>query len=904
MTTPVVRKKKGLSPVWILPIVALCIGGWLLYRGIQDAGIKVTVHFRDASGITPGKSLVMFRGIPVGVVRELHVDKDLRGINMIIEMKRGTRKRLVKDTLFWLVRPEVSAGRIRGLDTLLSGSYIGILPGKSTEPARTFQGLDEPPPIPENAPGLHIKLKAEALHSIQKGSLVFYKNIEVGSVQNYTLAESGGVLISVFIEPKYQKLVRSGSRFWNASGITLSGNITGLKLRMESLAALARGGIAFETPAELMQAPPAENGDVFTLYRDYEAAEYGIPMTLQLASGEGIVEGATKVMYRGLEAGVVTKITINKDPERSVTAHILLDPRARIILRSGTRFWVVRPEVSFSGIRNIDTIIKGSYITFEPGEGPYQDHFMVQALPPPHLVQRPGTRFLLVSDGSTSVSSGSPVYYRRIKVGEVGRVDLAEDARHIDIGVIIYKPYVHLVSKRSVFWNTGGIRVRAGLDGIRADVGTVESIVVGGIAFATPPSGKEQPAETGSRFTLYPSARDAEQAMAWLKPAGLRIRLRTAELGSLQAGSPVFYKKVPIGEVTGFRLARNSRKVLLDCLIQKRYAHLVRTTCRFYNLSGVHIEGGLSGIRIQTGSLKSILAGGIGMLTPGGGKAVGAKAIFRLYENRDQALHAEDLRIEIRLAVTAGIQKGTPIRYRGMDIGDVRRVTFGKGLRTIVAEARVRKEAAGLFREKTRLWVASPAVGLQGVRNLNTIVTGPYIAIAPGGGKPRYAFSALDQPPVERNGLALILETPHLGSLKVGSPVYYRQVQVGRVTGFSLSPTAQQVWVEVVIEAPNGKLVRENTRFWNVSGIRIQGGVFKGIEVSTESLLALVAGGIAMATPDNREMGGPVDPGRHFKLYDKARREWLDWQPSIRLRSGKGGGAVTKEMTPVPKTAG
>ncbi len=889
MTAPVVKKKKSLSPVWILPIVALCIGGWLLYKGIQDAGIQITVHFRDASGITPGKSLVMFRGIPVGVVRELHVDKDLMGIKMIIEMKKGTKKRLVKDTLFWLVRPEVSAGRIRGLDTLLSGSYIGILPGKSTEAARTFQGLDEPPPIPENAPGLHIKLRAEALHSIQRGSLVFYKNIEVGSVQNYALEEGGGVLIRVFIKPKYQHLVKRGSRFWNVSGITLSGNITGLKLHMESLAALARGGIAFETPAQLADSPPAENGQVFTLYRDYGDAEYGIPMTLQLASGEGIVEGATKVMYRGLEAGVVTKITINEDADRSVTAHILLDPRTKIILRAGTRFWVVRPEVSFSGIRNIDTIIKGSYITFEPGDGPFQDHFVVQAVPPPHQVQRPGTRFLLVSDGSTSVSPGSPVYYRKIKVGEVGRVDLADDARGIHIGIFIYKPYVHLLSKESVFWNTGGIRLQAGLDGIRADVGTVESIVVGGIAFATPPSGEEEPADAGSRFTLYPSARDAEEAMPWLKPAGLRVRLRAANIGFLQAGSPVFYKKIPIGEVSGFRLAESSRDVIIECFIKKPYTHLVRNGSRFYDLSGIRVEGGLSGIRIQAGSLKSVLAGGIGLMAAEGGRPVGPKAMFKLYESYEQALYAEDVRIDIRFSESAGVKKGTAIRYRGMDIGAVSRVSFSKNMQEIIAEARVRKETAGLFRDRTRIWLVEPEVGLQGVQNLNTIISGSYITIAPGGGSPRYKFAALEQPPVDQTGLALILETPRLGSLKAGSPVYYRQIQVGRVTGFSLSPTAQQVWVNVSIEAPYRKLVRENTRFWNVSGIRVQGGVFKGIEVSTESLLSLVAGGIAMATPDNPKMGRPVAPGRHFKLHDKARKEWLGWQPAIPLGSGKSG---------------
>ena len=189
------------------------------------------------------------------------------------------------------------------------------------------------------------------LGSIQTGTGVYYRNIEIGKVQSYRLVEDKNVLIDLFIEPEFAHLVRTGSRFCNASGIQISGKLPNVKIQVESLASLLRGGILLYTPEQLQDSPVAENGHVFSLYPDLESANYGIPMTLTLTSGEDIVEKSTKVMYRGLEAGFVKDIQINNDQEKTVTAHILLDPRAELILRENTRFWLVKPEISPTGIR-------------------------------------------------------------------------------------------------------------------------------------------------------------------------------------------------------------------------------------------------------------------------------------------------------------------------------------------------------------------------------------------------------------------------------------------------------------------------------------------------------------------------------------------------------------------------
>ena len=170
---------------------------------------------------------------------------------------------------------------------------------------------------------------------------------------------------------------------------------------------------------------------------------------------------------------------------------------------------------------------------------------------------------------------------------------------------------------------------------------------------------------------------------------------------------------------------------------------------------------------------------------------------------------------------------------------------------------------------------------------MKNVLFGSYISILPGSGPAKRRFVAQSGPPIEPAeklaGLQLTLQTKNLGSLKIDSPVYYRQIQVGRVTSFRLSETYESVLIFINIEEPYVPLIRENTRFWKASGARISGGLFSGLSISTESMEALLTGGIALATPERAEMGKEVVDYHLFTLHNQAEEEWRDWQPSITL---------------------
>lgn len=893
MTTAKVRKNRTVSVVWILPLIALAISAWLLYSSLRDAGIEITIHFSDASGIVPGKTQVMARGIPVGLVTKMMPDLKNRQIVATVKMDKGVADQLVDDTLFWVVRPELSASSVQGLDTILSGSYIGIQVGSSTTPRRVFAGLNATPPISPDTPGLHLKLQAEALGSIQVGTGIYYRNIQIGEVQKYQLQGDKNVTIELFVKPEFAHLVREGSRFCNASGIHISGKLPALKIQVESLASLLRGGIQLHTPEQLGSTPAAQNGQIFTLYPDFAAAEYGIPMTLTLASSEDISEGATKVVYRGAEIGVVKEITFNDDRQRLVTAHILLDPRAELILRSGTKFWLVKPEISASGIDNLPLLLSGTQITFQPGEGSFQNHFEILTEAPPQVPLRPGRLISLTAAAPVELSIKSPVYFKNLQAGEVVDVRLAGKNAEVRVDLFIYREFLDYLSSKSLFWVQSGVEVRGSLaEGVTVASGPLSRLLHGGVAFATPDLGKkgQRPPGEGAIFPLHDSYHQASSGVPELQRAGRRLTLRAEEAESLTVGAPLLYKKIKIGEVAGFRLAPDQRAVLVEVLVEEHYRQLITPKTRFFNIGGVELSGGLDGIKMHTGSLQSILAGGIGCINPEKEAWIAAEEPYPLYADQDSARHADQATVTVLLDAVKGLKVGAGLRYHGIEVGKIATLRLSDDHR-VIATLRVATAHTHLLRRHSKVWVEEAEVSLAGVKNAETLIFGSYLNLLPGDGDQVTSLTALPGPPrqelAEKSGLPLILLADQLGSLDIGSPVYYRQVPIGEVVAYDLAPSLQKVRVHARIDNRYRAAIRENTKFWQVSGTRIEGGIFSGVTISAESLTAIIRGGVALATPEGEAAGEAISDATSFILHDRPEPQWLTWSPDLRPTEGR-----------------
>lgn len=260
------KKRKSLPFVWIVPLVAAIIGGWLVVKGILEKGPTITIHFKTAEGLEAGKTKVKYKSVDVGEVKHISVTKDLLRVMATVELVKDAEPFLVEDSRFWVVRPRIAGGQISGLGTLFSGSYIGADIGTSTTKRRDFVGLEAPPIITAGMAGHHFVLRAETVGSLQVGSPVFFRQEEVGSIVAHEINKDGqGITFRIFVNAPYDQYVNANSRFWNASGIDVTLDANGVKIDTESLASILIGGVAFENLPKSGPQSPAEENQEFML---------------------------------------------------------------------------------------------------------------------------------------------------------------------------------------------------------------------------------------------------------------------------------------------------------------------------------------------------------------------------------------------------------------------------------------------------------------------------------------------------------------------------------------------------------------------------------------------------------------------------------------------------------------
>jgi len=308
------------SLVWLIPIVAAVVGLTLVAKILIERGPVITISFVSAEGLEAGKTKVKYKDVDIGQVQSITLSKDRSHVLTTVQLTKEAESFTADDTRFWVVRPRVAASGISGLNTLLSGAYIGADAGKSEETKKEFAGLEQPPIITRDTSGKQFVLHAADLGSLDIGSPVFYRRIKVGQVAAYDLDQDGkGVTLRIFVNAPYDKFVGINSRFWHASGFDMQINASGFKLHTQSLATVVLGGIAFKSMDELdgNNAAAKENTS-FRLAEDETAAVKepdGRSQTVLLyfnQSLRGLEPGAT-VDFRGVVLGEVKSIGIEYD---------------------------------------------------------------------------------------------------------------------------------------------------------------------------------------------------------------------------------------------------------------------------------------------------------------------------------------------------------------------------------------------------------------------------------------------------------------------------------------------------------------------------------------------------------------------------------------------------------------
>jgi paraquat-inducible protein B len=319
LPTPVVQHRRWIPRlVWVVPIAAAVIGISMLIRNWQNAGPRITISFLSGEGVQVGKTLVKYRDVTVGRVSAVGLSADHQTVLVSADLSKDAASLLKADTQFWIVRPRIGVGSVSGLDTLLSGMYIGMKTGAAARREHQFVGLENPPALSHGPRGRELQMQAARAGSLGVGAPVYFRQFQVGRVIDENLLSDGSTRVTVFVEAPYDGFVRPVTRFWNASGIDVKLGADGLKVQTESLAAVLGGGVAFDDgPTEVTPALPGIPAQ-FTLYKNETEAMAppdGDPRYVRMRFAQALrgLEVGAPVEFVGVNIGSVVAVDLGYD---------------------------------------------------------------------------------------------------------------------------------------------------------------------------------------------------------------------------------------------------------------------------------------------------------------------------------------------------------------------------------------------------------------------------------------------------------------------------------------------------------------------------------------------------------------------------------------------------------------
>lgn len=315
-------RRRGISSIWIVPIIAVAIGAWMIYYNISTSGPKITLIMTSADGILAEKTLIKARSVEVGRVESMRLSDDLSHVVVTARMNKDAERLLKNDTRFWVVKPRIGREGISGLGTLWYGAYIELLPGEATESRRRFEVLDEPPVVRTNAEGLRLQLQSSSPDRLSVGDPVIYRGLGVGRIESSDFdAEQRQMHYGIFIEQQYSALVTENTRFWSASGVSLELSASGMRVDVGTIESLIGGGVTFGVPKGVPPGEPVADNTIFRLYDSEDSAyhssfdQYLEYVLLIDDSVRGLKEEAA-VEYRGVRIGTVMQVPYQFTPER------------------------------------------------------------------------------------------------------------------------------------------------------------------------------------------------------------------------------------------------------------------------------------------------------------------------------------------------------------------------------------------------------------------------------------------------------------------------------------------------------------------------------------------------------------------------------------------------------------
>ena len=597
----------------------------------------------------------------------------------------------------------------------------------------------------------------------------------------------------------------------------------------------------------------------------------GTNIQIHFDNADSLIVDKTRIRYKGVIVGTVKKIEL--DTSNGVKVIAKIESHAKFMLKEKTKFWIVSPKASLTSISGLDTLFSGSYINLQPGDGDNATNFTA-ATEQPIIIPDNALLINLKSETAGSISVGTPLFYKKIKVGEVVRVRLDKSAQFVNINAFINMTYSHLLKEDSKFWNISGLSANVSTAGIEFQLDSITSLIAGGITFSSPAGSKQFTDQ--NTFVLYDNIEKSN--------VGVSIELTLDNITNLPKGAGIIFKGHGIGRITDISYSTEQQQFIASATINPQFSDMMTEGAQFWLE-----KTALSFSNIK--NLGNIISGDYLGFSPS------------TLENKEHPKHnfvVQQIQSPIMPVLSlllladdaSGLSVGNPITYKGLKIGQIVSLDFANSGSFIETKINIDAQYQYLINRSSQFYLLSGfnvKASLKGVE----IQSAPVESLISGGiglhnlypiqksdkhtDLPENIhfrlYPSKSQAKLGKNvfskALTISLLSKKLPSVSEGSPVYFQKLPIGEVSSYSIDDSSL-IRTNLTIKGQYKHLIEDKSVFWNISGFKVNAGL-SGVNIEADSLLAVAAGGIAMdIAPDNINTRYKNGAYKLFESYQQA----------------------------------
>ncbi|MBP7769686.1 MAG: MCE family protein [Aliarcobacter sp.] len=868
------EEKKSISVIWILPLIILGILSWIAYESYMKKGTNITVVFKSAEGLKEGVTPLEYKGLQLGKVTKIDMHEDLKNVKVSILVKSDVAKYVANESSeFWIKKPTISLTKISGLNTLISGYKIELSPKLKTqeeyaksEEKLDFSGLDTQPNDELDNEGYYISLLASDKDNVEVGTPIFYNKFQVGEIISKEFVYEK-VYFTAYIYDKFNYLINKSSKFVINEALKVNYGASGLNIELGSLYSALVGGITVVTSNK--EEAKISKDEVYLLYSNKDDLKQKEYFHINFPEASGIAEN-TPIIFKGIEIGKIMEVSLIKDYLRSKA---FVYNEYKYLLTNHTKFFLEEPSISFDGVKNLGNIIKGNYIGLDYKKGEFTNIFV--AINKKELNNiNDNIKIELLSENLNSISEKSKVYYKNIQIGKVEKYALSSDLKHVKISILIDEKYKDLINDHNLFYDMSSKLVELKNLNLNINYSGVDPLLNGAIGLVG--EKRKNSKLTKKEFKLYSSYKDVEK----LKRVYNTGFIKEVEFNNgflLKPDMAVFYKNQEIGFVK--ELNFNDKKSEVKLFIYNEFKQYITNKSRFYKKSSVNFKASLSGILFEIDNFSSLIDGSIQL--DNSSKIAFEKT--QIFENEDK-MNDSTNSITIVFDDVEGLQKDfSQLTYKGVNVGKVTDVKLNEK-QQVEVKALIYDDFDSFTKEETIYYLKKPKITLQEIANIGSTVMAVNIGVIKSSNANRQTnFKGLDEQPFVDNshfGTIFKIEDPTASSINVDAPVYYKNVQIGKVNKIDLSSDGSKVIIDALIYDKYKKLIRKNSQFYDISGFEMKFSIFSGTKVESNTFTSLLKGGLVVVTPYEYEEIAKANDS--FTLVKTLREDWKSISPSIK----------------------